>query len=61
MSLRGMRAVVDEFPERVLIGEIYLPIERLVAYYGRDLVRHASAVQFQPAGDAVARPRHRRT
>src|SRR5205823_2626536 len=32
-----MRAVVDEFPQRLLIGEIYLPIERLVAYYGRDL------------------------
>jgi alpha-glucosidase len=32
-----MRRVVDEFDHRVLIGEIYLPIERLVAYYGRDL------------------------
>ncbi|WP_342640331.1 alpha-amylase family glycosyl hydrolase [Rhodoligotrophos ferricapiens] len=32
-----MRAVVDEFPSRVLIGEIYLPIERLVTYYGDDL------------------------
>jgi alpha-glucosidase len=32
-----MRRVIDEFPERLLIGEIYLPIERLVAYYGRDL------------------------
>jgi len=32
-----LRAVVDEFPDRVLIGEIYLPLERLVAYYGRDL------------------------
>jgi len=32
-----MRAVIDEFPDRVLIGEIYLPVERLVAYYGRDL------------------------
>jgi alpha-glucosidase len=32
-----MRGVVDEFGERVLLGEIYLPIERLVAYYGRDL------------------------
>src|SRR3954470_16131167 len=32
-----MRAVVDEFEHRVLIGEIYLPIERLVAYYGKDL------------------------
>jgi alpha-glucosidase len=29
-----MRAVVDEFSDRVLIGEIYLPIER--SYYGRD-------------------------
>ena len=32
-----LRRVVDEFDERVLIGEIYLPLERLVAYYGRDL------------------------
>ena len=32
-----MRQVVDEFPDRVLIGEIYLPIERLVAYYGQNL------------------------
>jgi alpha-glucosidase len=32
-----MRRVADEFPNRVLIGEIYLPLERLVAYYGRDL------------------------
>ena len=32
-----MRRVVDEFDSRVLIGEIYLPFERLVAYYGPDL------------------------
>lgn len=32
-----MRQVVDEFEDRVLIGEIYLPIDRLVAYYGKDL------------------------
>jgi alpha-glucosidase len=32
-----MRRVVDEFGDRVLIGEIYLPFERLVAYYGQDL------------------------
>ena len=31
-----MRHVVDGFDDRVLIGEIYLPIERLVQYYGRD-------------------------
>ena len=32
-----MRRVVDEFDCRVLIGEIYLPLDRLVAYYGKDL------------------------
>ena len=32
-----MRRVIDEFECRVLIGEIYLPLERLVAYYGKDL------------------------
>ena len=32
-----MRRVTDEYPERVLIGEIYLPIERLVTYYGPEL------------------------
>jgi alpha-glucosidase len=32
-----MRRVSDEFTDRVLIGEIYLPIDRLVTYYGRDL------------------------
>ena len=31
-----MRAVLDEHADRVLIGEVYLPIERLVAYYGLD-------------------------
>ncbi|MEP9369568.1 alpha-amylase family glycosyl hydrolase [Xanthobacter sp. VNH20] len=35
--IAGLRAVVDEFPERLLIGEIYLPVERLVAYYGAEL------------------------
>jgi alpha-glucosidase len=32
-----MRRVIDEFDARVLIGEIYLPLHRLVTYYGRDL------------------------
>ncbi|SDT32555.1 alpha-amylase family glycosyl hydrolase [Bradyrhizobium canariense] len=32
-----MRRVTEEFGSRVLIGEIYLPLERLVAYYGNDL------------------------
>jgi alpha-glucosidase len=32
-----MRSVVDEFSDRVLIGEIYLPVPRLMTYYGPDL------------------------
>jgi alpha-glucosidase len=33
-----MRAVLDTYPgDRLLIGEIYLPLDRLVAYYGVDL------------------------
>ena len=35
--VRRMRRLIDEYPERVLIGEIYLPVERLVHYYGVDL------------------------
>ena len=32
-----LRRVIDEFGDRVLIGEIYLPLHRLAAYYGNDL------------------------
>ncbi|MEH2509037.1 alpha-glucosidase [Nitrobacteraceae bacterium AZCC 1564] len=32
-----MRKVMEEFDDRVLIGEIYLPPEKLVAYYGHGL------------------------
>ena len=32
--IAGLRQVVDEFDDRLLIGEIYLPVERLGAYYG---------------------------
>ena len=35
--IADMRRVIDEFDSRVLIGEIYLPLERLVVYYGKDL------------------------
>jgi alpha-glucosidase len=42
-----MRRVVDEYPDRVLIGEIYLPIERLVTYYGRDLTGAQLPFNFQ--------------
>jgi alpha-glucosidase len=36
--VRELRGVLDEYPERVMIGEIYLPMDRLVAYYGEDLL-----------------------
>src|SRR5258708_2443248 len=29
-----MRKVLDEYPERMMIAEIYLPVNRLVTYYG---------------------------
>jgi alpha-glucosidase len=32
--VQEMRALVDQYSERLLIGEIYLPIRQLVAYYG---------------------------
>lgn len=35
--LAGLRRLIDAYPDRLLIGEIYLPIERLMAYYGKDL------------------------
>jgi alpha-glucosidase len=34
--VREMRQISDEYPERVLIGEIYLPLQRLVRYYGNE-------------------------
>jgi alpha-glucosidase len=34
---RLLRAVVDEFPDRLMIGEVVLPPARAVAYYGDDL------------------------
>ena len=32
----SMRRTVDQYHERLLIGELYLPIERLMRYYGVD-------------------------
>ena len=31
-----MRSLIDEYDDRLLIGEIYLPLERLVTYYGHN-------------------------
>jgi alpha-glucosidase len=58
-SIKRMRQVSDEFPERVMIGEAYLPIDRLMAYYGVDLTGfhlpfnfHLISTEWQP--EAVA-------
>jgi alpha-glucosidase len=42
-----MRRLFDEYPDRVLIGEIYLPVERLVQYYGADLAGAHLPFNFQ--------------
>jgi alpha-glucosidase len=41
-----MRAVIEEFDDRVLIGEIYLPVERLVSYYGKELLEAQMPFNF---------------
>jgi len=32
--IRRMRAVLDEYDERMMVGEIYLPLDQLMTYYG---------------------------
>ncbi len=36
-AIKAMRQVADAYPDRVMIGEAYLPIDHLMAYYGADL------------------------
>ncbi len=56
--VREMRAVADAYKDRLLIGEIYLPLERLLAYYGEDLTGVHLPFNFQllllPGWDAAA-------
>src|SRR5690348_5890770 len=42
-----MRSVIDAYPDRVLIGEIYLPIKQLVTYYGSNLNGANLPLNFQ--------------
>jgi alpha-glucosidase len=32
--VRAMRGVLDEYDERMMVGEIYLPVDELMTYYG---------------------------
>jgi alpha-glucosidase len=43
----GLRSVLDEYGDRVLIGELYLPIDRLVTYYGPHLDEAQLPFNFQ--------------
>jgi alpha-glucosidase len=45
--IAGMRHVLEEFGDRLLIGEIYLPVERLVTYYGENLAGAHLPFNFQ--------------
>ena len=36
-AIAAMRRVADAYSDRLLIGEAYLPIDRLMTYYGADL------------------------
>jgi alpha-glucosidase len=38
--VRNMREVMDEYPERVMIGEMYLSIHQTVAYYSKNEGAH---------------------
>ncbi len=45
--VRDMRALLNSYGERILIGEIYLPVERLVTYYGKQLDEAHLPFNFQ--------------
>jgi alpha-glucosidase len=45
--ISGIRQVLEEFDNRVLIGEIYLPVEKLVEYYGKNLMGAHLPFNFQ--------------
>ena len=45
--VREMRAILDHYGEHVLIGELYLPMERLMPYYGEQLDEAHLPFNFQ--------------
>src|SRR6266852_5355958 len=45
--VREMREVLDRYGERVLIGELYLPVSRLMHYYGQELDEAHLPFNFQ--------------
>jgi alpha-glucosidase len=58
-AIRQMRRVADQYADRLLIGEAYLPIDTLMAYYGENLAGfqlpfnfHLIAAPWTPAAIA---------
>jgi len=49
-AIAAMRRVVDAYPNRILIGEAYVPLARLVTYYGTDLSGLHLPFNFQLLG-----------
>ncbi len=45
--VREMRSVLNNYSDRVLIGEIYLPVTQLVQYYGKSLDEAQLPFNFQ--------------
>src|SRR5215217_7343146 len=59
-AIAAMREVSDAYDNRVMIGEAYLPIDRLMAYYGVDLTGfhlpfnfHLISTAWQPTAIAA--------
>ena len=50
----AMRRVSDAYPDKVMIGEAYLPIDRLMAYYGADLTGFHLPFNFHLISTRVA-------
>jgi alpha-glucosidase len=58
-AIRQMRQVADQYEDRLQIGEVYLPIDRLMAYYGESLTGfqlpfnfHLISAPWEPAAIA---------
>jgi alpha-glucosidase len=55
--IKQMRAVLDEYDDRMMVGEIYLPTEQLVTYYGQNLDECHLPFNFQLIVDEKFSPR----
>ena len=57
----SMRSLIDSYGERLLLGEIYLPIDQLVLYYGNDLSGASLPFNFQRSCVRGGRTQSRRS